>query len=115
MLPRLLSFLVILFMFGGVPLVSFGAGPANFGELVTLIINSILKPFVTLIFGLSFAAFLWGMYKYISSANEGGKEEARNTIVYGLIGLFVMVSVWGLVRILTGTFDINFVVPQLQQ
>ena len=111
--PKLSSFLAALLLFA-VPLVSFAA-PANFGELVTLIINSILKPLVTLIFGFAFVMFLWGMFQYIRAANEGGKEEARNTILYGLIGLFVMVSVWGLVRILTGTFDVSFVVPQLQR
>ena len=114
MLPKLFSFLAILCLFA-VPAVSFAATPTTFAELVNLIIDTILKPFVTLVFGLAFAAFLWGMFKYIRSASEGDKEEAKNTIIYGLIGLFVMVSVWGLVRILTGTFDINFVVPQLRQ
>lgn len=35
------------------------------------------------------------------------KDEARNSIIYGLVGLFVMVSIWGLVNILINTFNVN--------
>jgi hypothetical protein len=32
------------------------------------------------------------------------KTKGKNLMLYGLVGFFVMVSVWGLVNILTGTF-----------
>ena len=35
------------------------------------------------------------------------KDEARNSIIYGLVGLFVMVSILGLVNILINTFNVN--------
>ncbi len=49
--------------------------------------------------------FLWGVANYI--LNPGKAEDARNTMLYGLIGLFVMVSVWGLVRLLADSFGID--------
>ena len=95
------------------PLFVYAAPPANFKALITLILTDIFTPLVALIIGLAFVTFLWGVYKYITVASTEGKEGARMTIIYGLIGLFVMLSVWGLVDILTRTFDISRLVPQL--
>ncbi len=90
------------------------AAPANFKALITLILTDIFTPLIALIIGLAFVTFLWGIYKYVSSASLEGKAGAKETIIYGLIGLFVMLSVWGLVSILTETFDVGPFVPQLQ-
>ena len=76
-------------------------------EDVLVKIQDIVEAVIPIIFGLAFVVFLWGMYKYISAAEEGGKEEGRNLIIYSIIGLFVMVSVWGLVKVLDETFVIN--------
>jgi hypothetical protein len=35
------------------------------------------------------------------------KDEARNSIIYGLAGIFVMVSIWGLVNIFKNTFNVS--------
>ena len=37
------------------------------------------------------------------AADEEKRTEAKNFIIWGIIGIFVMVSIWGLVNILTGT------------
>src|SRR3989344_2256790 len=73
--------------------------------LFAVTIVDILNLFVIpLLFAFALVIFLWGVYKYISSASIEGKEGARVTIIYGIIGLFVMLSAWGLVRVLTSTF-----------
>lgn len=45
---------------------------------------------------------IWGAFNMIRS--EEKREEGKKTIMYGIIGIFVMVSVWGLVNILNTTF-----------
>ncbi len=110
---KLFSFLAIaLSVF--LPPLSVFAAPADFKALITLVLSDIFTPLIALIIGLAFVTFLWGVYKYVTVASTEGKEGARATIIYGLIGLFVMLSVWGLVSILTKTFDIPNVIPQLQ-
>ncbi len=70
---------------------------------------------VPLIFTLAFLFFLWGMVGYIRNAdNEKKREESKKFIYYGIIGLTVMVAVWGIVRIVTTTFGLGNTVPQLQ-
>ena len=41
------------------------------------------------------------------AGDEEKKKEAKNTVIYGVIGLFVMVSIWGLVNILDSTLGLN--------
>lgn len=70
---------------------------------------------IPLIFTITFLVFLWGMFGYIRDANDVKKrEESKKFIYYGIIGLTVMVSVWGIVRIVTSTFGLGNTVPQLQ-
>ena len=70
---------------------------------------------IPLIFTIAFLLFLWGMVQYIRNAdNEKKREESKKFIYYGIIGLTVMVAVWGIVRIVTTTFGLGDTVPQLQ-
>ncbi len=67
--------------------------------LVDLIVRFIelLIPFVV---GLAFLAFLWGGFKFIRAAgDENGREDAKQIIIAGVIGLVVIFSFWGLVRL----------------
>ncbi|HTH93136.1 MAG TPA: pilin [Candidatus Paceibacterota bacterium] len=66
------------------------------------------------IFTLAFAVFLWGVFKFIRASEQKDKAESKQFIYMGLIGLFVMVSVWGILRILNTTLGINSTVPTLQ-
>ena len=86
------------------PLVTFAAitNLSGAGKFVIDTINNVLVP---VLFAVAFIVFLWGAFKtFILGANsEEVKEEGKNLMLWGLIGFFVMVSIWGLVNILTGT------------
>ena len=50
-------------------------------------------------------AFLWVVMTYIrAGSSEKMVKEGKDFMIYGIIGIFVMVSVWGLVTIMTSTF-----------
>ena len=54
--------------------------------------------------------FLWGVIQYITAGGEEEKiKSGRTYMLWGIIALFVMVAVWGLVGVITATFqgDIN--------
>ncbi len=76
---------------------------SDVGSIIIDIINNIIVP---VLFAVAFIVFVWGAFKtFILGANsEDVKEQGKNLMLWGLIGFFVMVSVWGLVNILTGTF-----------
>ncbi len=61
-----------------------------------------------LVIGLAIAlAVVWIIINVIRYLIAGGEEDRKKggmAILYGVIGLFVILSIWGLVSILTGTF-----------
>ncbi len=78
---------------------------ALFG-LVTCNINRFVIP---LIFALALAAFVWGVVQFfiLNSDEEAKREQGKQFIIWGIVALAVMLSVWGLVKILGNTFGIN--------
>lgn len=88
------------------PLTSFAA-INNIADAGSFIINTINNVLVPVLFALAFIVFLWGAFDtFILGANsEETKERGKNLMLWGLIGFFVMVSIWGLVNILTGTIS----------
>lgn len=62
---------------------------------------------VKLLWLLAFVVFIWGIVKFIAAAgNSAKKESARNYIIYGLIGIFVLLSFMGIIKIVGDTFGI---------
>ncbi len=51
--------------------------------------------------------FIFGVVKYIIAGDEEGKASAQKIILYGVIGLFAIVAVWGLVALLGGTIGVG--------
>lgn len=87
-----------------VPLVSMAA-ISNVSDVGSFIINTINNVLVPVLFALAFIAFLWGAFQtfILGATNDEAKTKGKDLMLWGLIGFFVMVSVWGLVNILTGT------------
>ncbi len=99
-----------------VPLVSLAQVTTNadtFKGIGTLIIGTINTVLVPVIFALAFIVFLWGAFDvFILGANsEEVKEKGKNLMLWGLIGFFVMVSIWGLVNILTSSVLLSNTAP----
>ncbi|HEY4476388.1 MAG TPA: hypothetical protein VJB69_00130 [Candidatus Paceibacterota bacterium] len=77
----------------------------DFKGLISLIVDKIFDPIALLIVGLATIYFLIGVLKYIQSVgDETKRKEGVVMMTYGIIGLFVMVSLWGLVNVLNKTF-----------
>ncbi len=84
-----------------------------FNSLVSRLIGHANK-IVLLIVALALVVFIYGLVEYITSADDKEKrKEGVTYITFGIIGLTVMVSVWGILSILTGTFNFGFGIPQL--
>ena len=70
-------------------------------------VKELLAKIIPIIMVIATIVFLWGVVRFITSAQDAEKrKEARDLIIYGLIGLFVMVAVWGLVAIIQQFFGI---------
>lgn len=73
--------------------------------------NRVLNILVPLFIALAVVYFIWEVFRYAVAGDEEKKKEAKTHIIWGVVGIFVMVSVWGLVNILQGTFGTAGVAP----
>lgn len=78
---------------------------ANGMEGVMQTIISLLNTATTLLIGLAVVYLIWGIVKYMSADNDEKRTEGRKTMIHGIIALFVMVSIWGIIGILQNTFS----------
>jgi len=63
---------------------------------------------IVFIMGATVLVFIWGIFKLVfSNRDSKEREQARGYIVWGIIALFVMVSVWGLVNLLISFFGFS--------
>jgi len=64
-----------------------------------------LTDIIPLIMFLTILYFIYGIAEFIRKSGNGEElEEAKQKIVWGIIALFVMVSFWGIVTLLTSDF-----------
>jgi hypothetical protein len=72
----------------------------SFGDLVAMAL-----PIVA---GLALLAFFWGLVIFIfAQSSEERKADGKKIMIWSVVALFVMVSVWGLVRFIQDAFDID--------
>lgn len=76
--------------------------------LVGKIVTFIIDPLIALIFACGFLVFVWGIvqFMYGLSQQSEAKEEGKKHMLWGIIGITIMLSAWGILRIIAGTFNL---------
>ncbi len=86
-----------------VPSMALAAGQGLSGVLD--VFSGLIATAVPIIISLAVLYFLWGLTQYM--LNPEDKDDAKAKMIGGIIALFVMVSIWGLVNLLTETLDLD--------
>lgn len=87
-------------------------------EFLGKVYDAILQPAIFLVFGLAFLMFIWGLVMFIKDKDsDKGRETGRRTILWGIIGMLIMVSVFGIINIIAGTIGADVPVddPKFRQ
>jgi len=70
--------------------------------------GALLSQLVPLLIGLAVVIFLFGVLRFIFSGdNDEKRKSGAWFMAYGILGLFVMVSIWGLVSFLGESLGIE--------
>ncbi|NOY35354.1 MAG: hypothetical protein GXP44_00245 [bacterium] len=70
-------------------------------ELLAKITDQILNPLIGLVIAVALMIFIWGVIEFIAgAANDEKRSKGKQHMVWGVIGLFIMVSVFGIMQIL---------------
>jgi len=88
-------FIAALFLF---PLV-ISAQLTGVNDFITAVGN-LINPLIGITVAIALLAFLWGLARFIFrlGGDEKAVEEGKRIMKWGLIALFVMVSVWGIIK-----------------
>lgn len=75
-------------------------------DLLGKIANLILNPLIVFGFVVATAFLFFGIAEMIWKADSKDLEKNRDNVKWGVIGLFIMFSVYGILRIVLATFNI---------
>lgn len=104
------AFAFIITPIGSLP--TFCSTLTGLGQLICkfqVLLNSVIPVLVAL----GVVYFVWGVVRYMIADGEEAKTKGRDSIIYGLIGLTVIVGLWGLVNIVVTTFNLRVPAPAL--
>ncbi len=83
----------------------------NTGALSTFIqhvVSAIIQPLVILIVTAGVAYFIWGIVVYLWNSEKGDERtKGAQHILWGVIGIVIMVAVVGILQIVLNTFGVQ--------
>lgn len=67
----------------------------------------ILNPLIVLLFAVALIVFFWGLVEFIFKAgSDEGRETGRRNMMWGIVGMFIMVAVYGIIKLILATFGV---------
>lgn len=93
------------------PVLAFAQGPqfdiSGFESLLTTI-GGMIQTAIPFVAALALLFFFYGLAMFILSAGDDDKrEEGKSIMFWGVIALFVMASIWGIIQVLGGLFGVD--------
>ena len=78
--------------------------PPALASLIKGIDKYVINPLIVLAFAVAMVVFLWGVFNYVKGAGDvKARETGRNHILWSLVGMAIMFSVFGLMTIISNT------------
>lgn len=91
---------ILLTFFALTPVVSFAALNGVKGLLGE--IGGILNKIIPIVFGIALIYFFWGVGQFIlhDAGNDKTREDGKKKIIWGVVALFVFISIYGILSLL---------------
>ena len=73
-------------------------------NIANSLIKNIINPGIRLLFVVAILYFMYGVVVFIKDFNnESARDAGKKHMIYSMIGLFIMVSVWGIIAFLSNS------------
>lgn len=87
---------------------------ASVKTLVQSINRVLINPLIFMIFALAMVYFIYGLARYLLSPdNEEIRKASKSHMLWGIIGMVIMVSAFGIMNIITNTLGTSDVVNSI--
>lgn len=104
-------FFIVSFFTGLIPAFAYASTPMeDFIDSGT----SLLATFIPILLGVSVLVFFWGLVKFIAHADdEKTHEDGKQLMVWGMIAIFVMVSLWAIIGYIQAELGLDVVMSPI--
>lgn len=89
--------------------------PEDLTEIIRLFVRIGLK-LIPFLGAVAFLIFVWGIARFIKSAgSEKEIKDSKNIIIWGIVGLFILITIWGIIAFLQSElgFGGKVAIPQI--
>jgi TRAP-type C4-dicarboxylate transport system permease small subunit len=105
-----MNFVKKILPYGTIGLLPYIALAQSDTQVDRIIVNTtdVLDRLIPILIIIATIVFIWGVIQYITAgADEEKRAGARNLIIYALIGIFVIIAVFGIVKLLQDFFGVG--------
>jgi hypothetical protein len=76
-------------------------------QLLAAIYREILNPIIAFLFALALVLFIYGIVEFLWSGdnNEEKRTEGKKHLLWGVVGMFIMFSVYGILHLICNTIN----------
>jgi len=86
---------------------------ASVDSFIASVNKEILNPLILLLFALALVFFFYGVFEFLSDPeNEEKKTKGKSHMIWGIVGLTIMMGVWFILGVIIDTFNIKGIDPQ---
>jgi len=86
---------------------------ASMDTFLTNVNKEIINPLILLLFALALAYFLYGVFEFIGNGdNDEKKTTGKSHMLWGIIGITIMMGVWTILGVILNTLDIKGIDPE---
>jgi hypothetical protein len=73
------------------------------------LVNALIEPLAALFFGVALVVFIWGIVEFLwgLSTDTEGKEDGKRHMLWGLLGMFVMLAAVTIIKIIANTLNVS--------
>jgi len=83
-------------------------GVAETQAFIEKVNEIILYPLIMLLMGIALLIFIYGCFEYIKESDDvSAREAGKAHILWGIIGMFIMLVAYGILGIAAGTFGLQ--------
>jgi len=79
---------------------------SNIGGVICKI-GELLNAVVPVLLALGVVYFVYGVVSYVIGDSEEAKKKGRDSMIFGVIGLAVILGIWGMTNVVLTTFDLK--------
>jgi tetrahydromethanopterin S-methyltransferase subunit D len=75
--------------------------------------TTIINPLIIFLFALAMVYFLYGVFEFIANgANDEKKTTGKSHMIWGVVGITIMMGVWFFLGLILNTFGITGIKPE---